>query len=240
MSYAPLVSCVLATGGRPGFLAQAIRCFRRQRYANRELIVVDDGPIPSADSVPPDPTIRYLRLGQRTALGAKLNLAIDQAGGEIIQKLDDDDYYAPDMLDAMVSALSEQDPLRAVAGLDCFLVLIAASGHVTFSGHGWFAGNSLCFHRSLWARRAFREVAAAEDWWFLRDHQPILRRVCRAELCIVVRHDQGHTWVSNGREDVTAAFARRAAVSRPLSALVQREDLAFYGTLRAADATCAP
>jgi glycosyltransferase involved in cell wall biosynthesis len=234
MSYAPLISCVLATGGRPAFLAQAIRCYQRQRYANRELIVVDDGPASCRDSVPADPAIRYLRLAQRTALGAKLNLAIDQAGGDIIQKLDDDDYYAPDMLEAMVAALREQDPLRAVAGLDCFLVLIATSGHVTFSGHGWFAGNSLCFHRALWERRAFREVATAEDWWFLRDHQPILRRVCRPELCIVVRHDQGHTWVANGREDVTASFARRAAVASPLSALVQGEDLAFYSTLRAA------
>jgi glycosyltransferase involved in cell wall biosynthesis len=232
MSYAPLVSCVLATGGRPTFLAQAIRCYQRQRYANRELIVVDDGPGPCADRVPADPTIRYLRLPQRTALGSKLNLAIDQAEGEVIQKLDDDDYYAPDMLEAMMSALGGQDPLRTVAGLDCFLVLIAATGHVTFSGHGWFAGNSLCFHRTLWVRRPFREVASAEDWWFLRDQQPVLRRVCRPELCIVVRHDQGHTWVSNGREAVTAAFARGPAAATPLAALVDEADLAFYAALR--------
>jgi glycosyltransferase involved in cell wall biosynthesis len=233
MSYAPLVSCVLATANRPAFLAQAVRCYRRQTYANRELIVIDDGYAPSGHDLPADPTIRYLRLPQRMPLGAKLNLAIGQAAGEIVQKLDDDDYYAPGMVEAMVSALSEQDPLRAVAGLDCFLVLIAASGHVTFSGHGWCAGNSLCFHRALWTRRPFREVASAEDWWFLRDHRPILRTVCRPELCIVVRHSQGHTWISNGREDVTAVFARRAALATPLSGLVPSEDLAFYEGLLA-------
>lgn len=237
MSYAPLVTCVVATGGRPAFLAQAIRYYQRQRYSNRELIVVDDGSTPSAASIPPDPTIRYLRLTQRTALGTKLNLAIDQAQGEIIQKLDDDDYYAPDFLQEMVSALRWQDPLRAVAGLDCFLVLIAATGHVTFSGHGWFAGNSLCFHRQLWARRRFREVSTAEDWWFLRDHQPVLRRVRRPELCIVVRHDIGHAWVSNGHEGVTAAFARRPPVGEPLAALVPSEDLAFYRELLASART---
>ncbi len=39
----PLVSCVMATGNRTRFIPQALRCFLRQTYPNRELLVIDDG-----------------------------------------------------------------------------------------------------------------------------------------------------------------------------------------------------
>ncbi|HEX5725390.1 MAG TPA: glycosyltransferase, partial [Longimicrobiaceae bacterium] len=68
----PEVSCVLATGGRRRFLPQALRCFRAQTFAARELVVVDDGLDPAEDLIPPDPRIRYLRLPAGQPLGTKL------------------------------------------------------------------------------------------------------------------------------------------------------------------------
>jgi glycosyltransferase involved in cell wall biosynthesis len=223
----------MASGDRPQFLARAIRCFQRQRYASRELIVVDDGEQPAQALIPQDPRIRYLRLTQRTALGEKLNLAIEQAAGALVQKLDDDDWYAPDFLGRMVAALRGRDPTTAMAALDCFLVLIAHSGHLTFSGHGWFAGNSLCFHRRLWEKTRFRAVGRAEDWWFVNDHAPLRVKVCAPQLAMVVRHRHGHAWSRMGDGDVTSWFERRPALATPLSAVVDAEDFAFYRSLRA-------
>lgn len=231
MSYAPLVSCVLPTGGRPRFLAQAIRCYRRQSYPHRELIIVDDDPDPCDGAAGEDDSIRYLRLPRRTPLGAKLNLGIEQARGELVQKLDDDDYYAPDFIDRMVLALSGRDSGAAVAALDCFLVLIASTGRLVFSGHGWLAGNSLCFARALWELRAFRPVERAEDWWFLRDHASAHVRVCEPRLAVVVRHCMGHAWRESGGRSVTERFARLPAHPQPLSALVPAEALDFYRSL---------
>jgi len=227
-----MITCVLPTGGRPQFLAQAIRCYQQQSYAYRELIIVDDGPEPYRGELPVDCGIRYLRLPRRTALGTKLNLAVEQAQGEVIQKLDDDDYYAPAFLQRMAGALAGKDPHRALAALDCFLVLIARTGHLVFSGHGLLAGNSLCFHRALWERRPFRAVERAEDWWFLRDHPAAHCRVCDASLAVVVRHDLGHAWTRNGGQGVTESYARLPPHRQPLSAVVSPDALAFYRSLR--------
>lgn len=228
MSHGPFVSCVMPTGGRPEFLAQAVRCFQRQRYPLRELIIVDDGSDEKSATLPLDADIRYLHLPRRTSLGAKLNLGIEQARGDVIQKLDDDDFYAPGFIERMLAGLAGSKLRNAVAALDCFLVLIAKSGHLTFSGHGWLAGNSLCFQRALWQKRAFRPVDRAEDWWFLRDHATAQVRVCSPELAIVVRHEQGHTWTQCGASDVTELFTKRPAHGRALAELVPDDALAFY------------
>jgi glycosyltransferase involved in cell wall biosynthesis len=232
MSYAPLVSCIMPTRGRRGFLAQAVRCFQHQSYPHRELIIADDGPEPQPCELDALPDVRYLRFADPLPLGVKLNLAIAQARGSVIQKLDDDDYYAPGFLERTVLGLADQDPDSAIVAMDCFLVLIAATGHLTFSGHGWLAGNSLCFHRKLWEQRKFRDVATAEDWWFLRDHPRNHVRVCEPELAIVVRHDFGHAWIGRGSRSVTDRFAARPAWPRPLSELVTTDALRFYEGLR--------
>ncbi|HWF90349.1 MAG TPA: glycosyltransferase, partial [Pyrinomonadaceae bacterium] len=87
---APLVSCIMPTYNRRLFVPQAIRCFLRQDYPNLELLVVDDGPNPVADCVPESDRIRYIRLDNRATVGAKRNLACEQARGEFIVHWDDD------------------------------------------------------------------------------------------------------------------------------------------------------
>ena len=58
----PLVSCVMPTFDRRSFVPQAVRYFLRQDYPAKELIIVDDGPEPVSDLLPPDPRIVYHRL----------------------------------------------------------------------------------------------------------------------------------------------------------------------------------
>ena len=222
----------MATKDRRPFLRQAIRYFLAQTYGQKELIIVDDSARPAADLVPAAAPIRYLHLDAPATLGHKLNLGIEAAEGALIQKLDDDDYYHPRFLAATVGALRGADPRRTVAGCGCFLVLIAATGRLTFSGNGWFAGGTLCFARELWQQRAFRDVPRAVDWWFLKDHAPERRRLTDPELYILLRHHAGHTWTTLGRTDVTAYFSRRPPYPKPLGALVPDEDRVFYERLR--------
>ena len=141
----PLVSCILATRNRQPFLQQAIKYFCRQEYPNKELIIVDDSVKAAVDIVPDDARIRSLRLDEQTPLGRKLNLGIGASSGPLLQKLDDDDYYHPDFLATTVTALQGADPKQAIVGLDCFLVLIAATGELKFSGHGWCASSRCLF-----------------------------------------------------------------------------------------------
>jgi glycosyltransferase involved in cell wall biosynthesis len=94
----PLVSCLMPTAGRPQFAAQAIRCFQRQTWSNRELLIVDDGTPGVAELAAADPRIRYFRLGRRLTTGAKRNLACSQAQGDLLIQWDDDDWHGPERI----------------------------------------------------------------------------------------------------------------------------------------------
>lgn len=102
---APKISCLTATYNRLTQLKQAILCFCKQSYPNKELIIIAEGtPIYKAS------VARYINELGRTdifiefltdrnyTLGEVRNIAIDRATGDIICQWDDDDQYHPDRL----------------------------------------------------------------------------------------------------------------------------------------------
>lgn len=220
----------MATRDRRPFILQALRCFCRQTYENSELLIVDDGRDSVADLCRDIPRVRYIRLHRPSTTGAKLNIAIERASGDILQKLDDDDYYHPDFLKLAVARLPARTSARTLVAWDCFLVLLAGETHLRHSGHGWDAGGTFCFYRKLWQRIPFRDVARNEDYWFVNDHRPRIRRVCAAEHYILIRHG-GNTWQLRYGESVDAYFQALPEYGKPLSDLVGAEDLAFYRSL---------
>ena len=220
----PRVSCILATGNRPAFTRQAIRCFLRQSVEDAELIIVDDGD-ELVDSLCSGLfRVKHLPVPPSTPLGTKLNLGIQQAQGSIIQKLDDDDYYHPQFLE---HALRSLDSKNKIVAWDCFLVLLKNSPYLRFSGHGWAAGGTLCFHKSLWEKAPFRALPREVDTWFLRDHHGTLSRVCAPEFYILLRHGQ-NTWIQTNQVNVDAFLTSKPAYPRNLQELVEPLDVNFY------------
>ena len=71
----------MPTCDRRHFVGRAIRYFLEQDYPHRELLVVDDGADCVADLMPDDPRVRYIRWSERRTIGAKRNLACEQARG---------------------------------------------------------------------------------------------------------------------------------------------------------------
>jgi glycosyltransferase involved in cell wall biosynthesis len=166
----PIVSCIMPTAERRHFVPEAIRRFLAQDLPDRELIIVDDGGDPVADLVPPDPRIRYIRLGSRRTIGWKRNVACDQARAEIIVHWDDDDWMSPRRLSIQVSALMGS---RADAcGLACPLFYEPSSGRAWIYDYPrrarpWIAGGTLCYRRACWARRPFPNNSFGEDTHFV-------------------------------------------------------------------------
>jgi glycosyltransferase involved in cell wall biosynthesis len=96
----PLVSII------EEFLPFAARWVRAQTYPNVEWLILDDSPSPSrVFAANSDPRIRYQHLPQRLSIGEKRNRLVAAARGEYIAHFDDDDYYAPRFLEAMISSL---------------------------------------------------------------------------------------------------------------------------------------
>ncbi len=104
----PLVSCIMPTYNRRKFIPQAIRYFLSQDYERKELIVVDYGTDPVRDLIPTDDHIRYIRLDRKLTVGAKRNLACEQAHGEIIAHWDDDDWMADRRLSYQAGYLQQE------------------------------------------------------------------------------------------------------------------------------------
>ena len=229
----PLVSCVLVTRDRPDFFRQALRCFLEQDHPNKELVVVDDGEQPVGDLCSGVAGVTYVRLARPTPTGSKLNIGIDAARGDILQKLDDDDFYAPGFLSAATARLARArrpDPLVVWC---CFAVLIAGEPRLYFSGHGWKPGGTLCFRRALWRKTPFRDLYASSDSWFIRDNAPAITRVCDASKYMVVRHG-ANTWhliTEDGALKSVEVYFRRHPYPGTVGAFVGRRHAAFYRAL---------
>jgi glycosyltransferase involved in cell wall biosynthesis len=223
----PLISCILPTCNRRAFFAQAIQYYVAQDHTRSELIVVDDGDIGVEDICQGLPNLTYIRLSERTPTGRKLNLGIAASRGEIMQKIDDDDYYGPGFLSTAARHLldaREENPLVAWC---CFAVFIAGEMELFFSGHGWHAGGTLCFHRSMWEKQPFREIYASSDGWFIRDHRPTIIRVCAAEQYLLCRHSR-NTWKRLKGYESPEQYFRRRRFPKTLNELVGPLHCDFY------------
>jgi glycosyltransferase involved in cell wall biosynthesis len=101
----PLISCIMPTYNRRPFIRLALECFAAQTYPRKELVVVDDGTDPVVDLLEGVRDVVYRRLARRLSIGAKRNLACEEARGDIIAHQDDDDWYAPDRLELQVTPI---------------------------------------------------------------------------------------------------------------------------------------
>jgi glycosyltransferase involved in cell wall biosynthesis len=165
-SIQPRVSCIMPTANRRSFVPRAIQYFLRQDYPNRELIVVDDGSDAVTDLIPLDPRVRYMRLEKPHTIGAKRNLACNNASGELIVHWDDDDWMACWRLSYQVHSLS--NAYADVCGLNRLLYYDGLSGqswqYIYPSGcQPWVAGNTLCYTKAFWQMNPFPDISVGED-----------------------------------------------------------------------------
>lgn len=194
--------------------------------------MVDDGtPGPGADTCAGVAGVTYVHLPP-TSLGAKLNHGIAAAAGDVLAKWDDDDWYGPTYLETALAALDDCPAGEGLVLWDCFLVYLARSGRLLFSGHGHKAGPTLCFERAVWEAAPFRDLPHSVDSWFLDDHGGRFRPVCgKAEELVVVRHG-ANTWQRFWDVDVDDYVERELTDwPRPVEDVVGAEAAAFYRTL---------
>ncbi len=146
----PSVSIVMATK-RPEMLEHALAQVRQQRGVERlELVLAphgfDPGDVPNATVVPQP---------ESEVFGDVLNAAVSVASGDVVVKMDDDDWYAPDFVADLLRA-------RAYSGADLvgtadeFYYLADRDLTVQRRHPGefytqWVAGGTLMLDRSLLA-----------------------------------------------------------------------------------------
>lgn len=106
----PAVSIIMPTYNRERFLPQAFESIRRQRFADWELIVVDDGSTDDTADFAATLTqrftqpVRYIQQRNQGPYGAR-NTGLDHAQGRYIAFYDSDDEWLPHHLENCVDAL---------------------------------------------------------------------------------------------------------------------------------------
>jgi glycosyltransferase involved in cell wall biosynthesis len=190
-----LISIVTPTARRPSFLPLLYDCVTAQDWPEWEWLILDSSEAPAPVAFD-DPRVRYIHDPVRVSLGEKRNRLAQAARGELIAHFDDDDYYAPSYLSAMVRRLGDA-PLVKLTGFFTYRAVerrLAYWNLMVKQGlhHEWFAGHpaaartygpegedafrdnhlgyglSFLYRRAAWETARFEDVAFNEDAAFAR------------------------------------------------------------------------
>jgi glycosyltransferase involved in cell wall biosynthesis len=112
---------IVPTRDRPQLVAAAVDSALNQTGSRLEVIVVDDGSASDAaaavsDLARRDGRVRVVRMETSVGAAAARNRGIEEAQGELIGFLDDDDEWLPDTAGAAVAALADRPEIGAVSG----------------------------------------------------------------------------------------------------------------------------
>jgi hypothetical protein len=163
-AHRPLVSCVMVTRGRLFPSRFAVDCFLRQSWAERELVLVCDGPGTEVETycrALGDARIRIVypdAHANAPSLGALRNLSLRAARGEWICQWDDDDLHHPQRLETGMLMLQS---MRADAlFLSRWMLWAPAARRIGVSGSREWEGSMLARRTGV---PAYPALARGED-----------------------------------------------------------------------------
>ncbi|WP_082955253.1 glycosyltransferase family 2 protein [Tepidimonas fonticaldi] len=183
----PLVSVLVRTHHRPDFLRQALTSIANQTWRNIEAVVVEDG---SSDGeavcreFDGRLAIRYVRLSPAQGRSVAGNKAMQEARGDWLCFLDDDDLLFADHVEVLLQSVQEHGVLGAYAlawrvfcrSLSEGVGQIQEIWHDTFPDepfsrvamwhHNYMPIQSVLFHRSLFEKYGgfAEDMDQLEDW----------------------------------------------------------------------------
>jgi glycosyltransferase involved in cell wall biosynthesis len=125
----PFVSVITPTYNRRRFIPTLIKCYEHQEYRKdrMEWIILDDGQDKVKDlfdeAAKRIPNLRYIALpeGEKLLIGAKRNKLNEEAKGAIVVAMDDDDYYPPCRVSAVVNAFKQQSKVELAGASEIYM-----------------------------------------------------------------------------------------------------------------------
>ena len=202
----PSVSVVIATC-RPDNVKFAIENYRKQVYAEKELLLVLNNAIFDVESIEAQAkdlnNVRIVQVDGRVTLGESLNRGVEEASGYYIAKMDDDDYYGENYLSDMMLAADFSG--AEILGKGTYFVHMKASNVTALrsvaSQHeftDFVAGATLTGQREVLREIRFPDCTRGEDSSLLATASKAGCRIYSADAfnMLVVRgtDHQRHTW----------------------------------------------
>jgi len=184
----PLVSVIVRTKDRPTLLKRALQSIARQTYRPIEVVLVNDGGCEldtnELEGILRGVSLHYIRLEKNTGRAHAGNTGLENAKGEYIGFLDDDDELYPDHLKELTTKLFPIPSKIAYTDAEVVFVDITAQDEIVekfkhlfysqdFSPEMLLIQNyipfiSLLFHASVFENVRFDEsFEIFEDWKML-------------------------------------------------------------------------
>ncbi len=185
----PLVSIIVRTKDRPKLLRKALQSIAGQTYRPIEVVLVNDGgrdlDAKELKGILGDVSLNYIRLEKNTGRAHAGNVGIEDAKGEYVGFLDDDDEFYPEHIETLAAFLTQSD--YKVAYTDAEMVFRKYDVDIVeytdeaeyvfssrdFSFHELLLENYIPFINVLFHRDVFpcvgrldEQLIAYEDWDF--------------------------------------------------------------------------
>ena len=174
----PTVSIICSTN-RSAALPTMLANVARQTYGPLELVVVlhgegfDEADVSAQADAAGLEEVTIRTCDAERPLGACLNMGCEAAAGQILAKMDDDNYYAPEYLADLVDAFEYSD--AGIVGKAAHYTYLSARGMMILRfpkrEHRYTTlvqGGTLTMLREVWRELRFEDLAQGEDTTLLR------------------------------------------------------------------------
>jgi glycosyltransferase involved in cell wall biosynthesis len=215
----PFVSIITPTYNRRRFIPYLIQMVEHQDYkkTRMEWIILDDGQDKVKDLIDEAkkrmPFIRYIELDEKLTIGAKRNRLNDEAKGQIIVAMDDDDYYPPCRVTAVVNAF-KQKPNQQIELAGASEIYMYYSDIKTIYKLGPYNANHATNGTMAWrnsyakTHRYDETVTHSEERSFLDDYKHPMIQLDPFKVMLVMSHSE-NTFDKKKLRDQESPFIKK-------------------------------
>lgn len=168
---APLVSCLMVTGGRPELVRRSLGCFQWQDHPHKELVILSDDPnderhLRVLEKSDPRIRVEIIEHDPRRCLGALRNMSMDLARGDWLVQWDDDDWYGRERISRQLAAAVDAGVGASALKYTLMHVVTVEETRRSFRGDTGVATPGTILYRRSDLR--YPNLAKNEDGEFLR------------------------------------------------------------------------
>lgn len=192
----PDVSIVTLTYNRRIFMPLAKYSYMIQSYPEDKIewVIVDDGEDSIEDTLIGVPNVKYVRLENKTSIGEKRNIGVQNAMYDTIVMMDDDDVYPNNSVLHRVAMMGKDPKKQCVfcTTIPCYDIQNYTSfmnvPPYTLPMAQRVSEASFGFTRKFWEDRKFTDIQIAEGNAFIHGREEMCREISPQEVIVSLVH----------------------------------------------------
>ena len=217
----PFVSVLTPTYNRRKFIPAAIAMYKAQTYPKdrMEWIIIDDGTDKVGDlfaqAAKTIPNIRYISLSEKLLIGQKRNMLNDNAKGDIMIAMDDDDYYPPERVAHVVMRFTQQPTVQLAGSSEMYLYFRTDGKNIKAGPYNpnHCTNGTMAYRRAYMLTHRYDEKQThAEEKSFLDDYKNPMIQLDPFKTILVMCHSD-NTFDKNGLRDANNPMLKDTALT---------------------------